>query len=489
MKPIHLKFLAVGIGLLTGSLMQAQTTPVTCSASTLSGTYALVLDGRDVASAALTKASVAVGTATFDGSANVTFNLTDAVNSTPGAAQTLSGTYSLPSNCLGSVTITNGDSASFTLIPYNTGKNFTLTGLDATYSYTGSGSLQPAACLTATLSGAYGFSGNGYELSAGNITGTNVISGLLQFDGAGSVTGNWSFSTNGTTTSITITGQYTVSSSCVANATVKDNNGIGYTLAMTVTSTNAANISLIGTSTPTLFTATAHSTFTNPGVSIESAAGVPVGTPPGSLFSIYGNDLAVGQLQNTTDTWGTTLDGTTVTVNGEAVPLYFVEGILINAQMPLDVTPGLATVVVKNASGTSNAAAITVPATAYPTVFINGNNHAAAENFPSYAINSPTAPAPVGSTVIIYFTGGGPVQGGKSLVNGHPTPNQSFPVTEPYSATLAGVSATLQYVGLTPTLIGVYQANMVVPSVASGSRTLVLTIGGNASNSTVLSVQ
>ena len=44
------------------------------------------------------------------------------------------------------------------------------------------------------------------------------------------------------------------------------------------------------------------------------------------------------------------------------------------------------------------------------------------------------------------------------------------------------------YAGLTPTLVGVYQVNFVVPQVASGQQNLVLTINGNASPTTTISV-
>jgi uncharacterized protein (TIGR03437 family) len=63
-------------------------------------------------------------------------------------------------------------------------------------------------------------------------------------------------------------------------------------------------------------------------------------------------------------------------------------------------------------------------------------------------------------------------------------------VTETYSATIAGVSAQVQFVGLVPDSVGgFYQANIIVPKVASGDRNLVLTVGGKASNTTIVSIQ
>ncbi len=475
----------------------AQTTPVTCTPATLTGTRSLMLNGRDVSSTAvLSKIALSVGAATFDGAGNVTFNLTTNTNQSAGVLQPMSGTYTLPSNCIGTLTITTGDTATYTLIPYNTGKNFTITGQDATYSFAGTGGPPPAACLTSTLSGAYAFTGNGYSLVSGAVTGVNTISGLLQFDGAGAITGNWSVATSGNSTPNTVTGHYTVSSSCTASATVTDANGATYTLSFTFTTVDGANFQVLLANATSSFTGNGHSTFTNPGLAVELAAGTSLTVPPGSLFSIYGFGLTSGAAQATSFPLPTTLSNATVTVNGEMVPLYAVdnkalgaEGI-INAQMPLDVQPGVATLVVKNGTAVSNSVAINIPATAQPGVLVYGNNHALAQNFAdNYSLNSDSAPAKVGDVVVVYFTGGGPVQGGSALTSGGPTPGQQFPVSETYSATVAGVAATLDYVGLVPTTVGgFYQADVVIPKVAAGDRNLIITIGGKASNTTVISV-
>jgi len=482
--------IVVGLSLLAcGLAARAQTAPVTCSAATLTGTRSLVLTGRTVTSAGLfSKSYYGVGTATFDGAGNVTFNLTTDTNQAQNGTQTLSGTYALPSNCAGTLNITSGDTASFTLIPYNSGKNFTLTGQDATYNLTGSGGTQPPACLASTLSGVYAFNGNGFTVAAASITGVNTLSGLFEFDGAGSVTGNWSVATNGVQTPVTVTGHYTVSS-CTASATLADANGNGYTLAFTVTSADGANFSVIGASAASLFSVTGHSTFTNPGLAVGNAAGVSGGTPPGSLFSIYGFNLSTSQAQPTSFPLPTTAANTTVTVNNEAVPLVYVDSGQINAQMPLDIKPGVATLVVKSGSTLSNAVAITIPSTPIPGVFALGANHTAAENYPSYAVNSPSVPASVGQYVMVYFTGGGAVQGGSAIVTGHATPDAIFPVTATYSATVNGVPASVSFVGLTSGYAGLYQANLMIPNVPAGQHPLVITVGGVASNSTTISTK
>ena len=485
-----MKRMIVGLSLMAGALaVRAQTTPVTCSAATLSGTHSLVLTGRMVTSAGVfAKSYYGVGTATFDGAGKVTFNLATDTNQAQNATQALSGTYALPSNCAGTLNITSGDTASFTLIPYNSGKNFTLTGVDATYNFTGSGGVQPAACLTSTLSGVYAFNGNGFTVASSAITGVNTISGLLKFDGAGAVTGNWSVATNGMQTPVSVSGNYTVAA-CTATATVADASGNAYALGFTLTSADGSNFSAMGAAATSLFSITGHSTFTNPGLAVGNAAGVSGGTPAGSLFSIYGFNLSNSVADPTTFPLPTTAANTTVTVNGESVPLVYVDSGQINAQMPLDVKAGVGTLVVKNGSAVSNSVAITIPAAAIPGVFAYGANHTAAENYPSYAVNSSTAPATVGQYVIVYFTGGGTVQGGSAIVTGRATPDQIFPVTATYSATVDGVAAPVSFVGLTPGFAGLYQANIMIPNVPAGQHPLVLTVGGVASNSTTIATK
>jgi uncharacterized protein (TIGR03437 family) len=471
-------------------LVHAQTTPVTCTSATLNGTYALVLTGRDILpTVALTKETMSVGTIAFDGVGAVSATLATNTNAAAGGTQTLSGTYMVPSNCVGTVNITTGDTGSFTVIPYNKGANFTLTGQDGTYQFTGTGNPQPGSCLVSTLSGSYVFNGGGFALSTGAVTGVNYISGILQFDGAGSVTGNWSIATNGTATADTVTGHYTFASSgCSGSATLTDPAGAAFTVNFVMTSANMANMSGIAATSTEAFTMTAHSTFTNPGLSVANAAGVSTGTPPGSLFSIYGSGLSSTTTQPGGATYPTSLGPgpTSVTVNGVAVPLSYISPSQINAQMPWDATPGFNTVVVKNGSAVSNAAAAGVPGTAAPGVFVYGANRAVAQNFPSYTLNSAAAPAPAGSVIIVYFTGGGPVQGQSALVAGTAV-KSALPITEKATITIAGQPATISYIGLSPGFVSLYQANVVIPKIAAGDHNMVLSINGTDSNTTVIS--
>jgi uncharacterized protein (TIGR03437 family) len=472
---------------------RAQSDPTACSNATLTSTYSLVLTGRNVnSSTALSAAYQSVGNATFDGKGNVTFTLTANTNLLQGVAQTLTGTYTLAANCTGTLNITLGDSASYTLIVWNQGRNLSITGQDAVYLLTGTAGPQPVSCMTSLLSGTYGISGNGFGLFLTTINGVNSISGLLQFDGRGGISGNWSITTNQVSNPVTVSGSYSLNASCQATATVTDSTGTSWALTFTMTSADGAGFTVDGANTTLQFSAAGHSTFTNPGLAVANAAsGVSSGTPAGSIFALYGQNLAPTLASAAKVPLPGSLLSTSVTVNGETAPLFYVSQTQINAQMPWDIQSGVANVVVNTASGMSNTVAVTVPGAAVPGVFLQfPGNQAVAVEYPELTVNTAIAPAHVGDTIVAYFTGGGPVTPAGPLVTGAYSPLGLSPVIKvgEITVTVAGVQATINYIGLTGMLVGVYQANFVVPKVAAGDRNLVITINGKASAATTLTI-
>jgi uncharacterized protein (TIGR03437 family) len=170
-------------------------------------------------------------------------------------------------------------------------------------------------------------------------------------------------------------------------------------------------------------------------------------------------------------------------------PLFYVSPGQLAGQIPEDIKPGLATVIVKNGTSTGNAVAVIVPA-ASPEIYIYGNNLAVA-TFTNYSVITSTNPAHVGDTVVLWFTGGGPVNAAGKLTTGALSPAGLSGVTGAYTITVGGVEATnISYVGLTPGSIGLYQASFQVPSgVPTGNEKVVLTISGVASNAPLMTVK
>ena len=216
----------------------------TCSSSTVSGAYAFTLTGRQVTAAGnISSAFQANGSATFDGLSKVTITMTADTLQSVGTPTTWSGTYTMQSNCAGTVTITSGGSAVLNLVSYNQGVDFLVTGNDAIYNYTGSGNTQPSSCSAATLSGVYTLTGTGYSLSGTAVNASEDGTGLLQFDGVGSVTANFNTSLVGKApTVLTLTGSYSISSNCLGSANLTDSTKTNnYVMSISISNSTAAN--------------------------------------------------------------------------------------------------------------------------------------------------------------------------------------------------------------------------------------------------------
>lgn len=490
MKNARTSFLFCFSCLLAAPVLAQTISGGSCSAANLTGTYSLTLSGRALSAAGSFAGSFqGIGLISFDGVSAVTLTGTANTNLAFGKPFQYSGTYTVPSNCFGTVTLTTGSTATFALAVWSSGAQYNITGSDATYVYSGSGSNnQPDLCATASISGEYSYDAAGFTLSGNAQTGSADEAGVLQFDGQGNVTmANYTITSSGTMpTALTATGTYKVGSNCVASGTLTDSAGKANALNMVITGNFGQNFLLLAANTGFVRSGAAHSAFTNPTQSIGNVASYAVNaTPPGSVFALFGIGLAAtGKSASALNVpLPPTLLNTKVTVNGETAPLFYVDSGQIDAQMPWDIPGGtVASVVVTNGTATSNAAAVFVPATGAPGLSFYGNNRAVVVNSGGN-VNSPTDAAAVGDEVVAYFTGGGPVQASGALVTGAASPAGLSPVPSlNTTVTVGGINATVKYIGLTPGGVGLYQANFLVPQIAKGTYPVVITISGQASN-------
>jgi uncharacterized protein (TIGR03437 family) len=194
------------------------------------------------------------------------------------------------------------------------------------------------------------------------------------------------------------------------------------------------------------------------------------------------------------------LGGVEVTVDGNQAPIVFT-GITpytqVNFQMPSEVQPGTANLVITVNGVSSDPFQVYVTATA-PGIFTydpTGGTldptllQAVIQNPPDYNnsnINSPSNPAPAGSVVVVYMDGTGAVR--TPLADGEAAKSTN-PATAVSSASIGGEAAAVQYLGLTPGDVGLAQANIRIPAdLPSGDYPLVLNVGGFESISAVISV-
>jgi len=181
----------------------------------------------------------------------------------------------------------------------------------------------------------------------------------------------------------------------------------------------------------------------------------------------------------------TTLGGAALTINGRAAPLFYASPTQINAQLPNETPTGTAMAVVTVGSVASAPVSFSVTAV-NPGIFIFGNNRAVVQN-QDFNVNDASQPAAVGSFITAYLTGIGPVD--NPVATGVPTPSSPLArVTLQAVATIGGQSAEILFLGLTPGLVAVGQANLKVPELAPGTYPLVITIGGVPSNGPLVTV-
>lgn len=227
-----------------------------------------------------------------------------------------------------------------------------------------------------------------------------------------------------------------------------------------------------------------------PAVSIggvqNGATFLPTAVAPGSVVTIKGSNLAGVIAAAQTFPLGTSMSGVTVSVNGTPAPLFYVSPTQINIQLPYEIAPGTAALSVNSCGGTSPVASFTVSAAA-PYILIAGDGTALIQN-PDYSLNTPSRPAHVGDTVMVYLIGAGALD--NPIADGVAAPmNALSRAVADHSATVGGQPASIYFLGMTPGFVGLAQANVTLPSLPSGQYALTLTVGGVMSNTVQLNVQ
>lgn len=184
-----------------------------------------------------------------------------------------------------------------------------------------------------------------------------------------------------------------------------------YNGAVSVTASGSANSpQTIGVT----LTVTAAAPTMAVGAVANSASWTGSAVAPGELVTIGGSLLGPltgvsGGIDPVSGKLVTQLAGTTVTFNGVAAPLLYASATQINAIVPYEIA-GCAQVTVQVQIQSNTSAGMSLPcASAAPGIFTfsaSGTGQAAAANQDG-TFNGPSSPAPKGSYVTLYFTGGG----------------------------------------------------------------------------------
>lgn len=214
---------------------------------------------------------------------------------------------------------------------------------------------------------------------------------------------------------------------------------------------------------------------------------------PGSWMEVHGTNLA-----SDTRPWAasdfngntapTSLDGTTVSIAGQSAVLDYISPTQVNAQVPLGVGPGTQSVEVKSPNGASPVLSVIVNA-AQPGLCLgytlNGTQYLAAviNGTSTYVLPSGAGlggityrPAKPGETIVFFGNGFG-------LVTPAPPQGQIVQqvnqLTSPLLVFFGSTQATVQYAGLAPGFVGLYQFNVVVPDIPDNDQVPVTFALGN----------
>jgi uncharacterized protein (TIGR03437 family) len=216
-----------------------------------------------------------------------------------------------------------------------------------------------------------------------------------------------------------------------------------------------------------------------------------VGNPlaPGTVVQIYGQNLAPG-INTPGQPLPMNVNGTQVLIGGEQAALYYVSPTQIDAQLPVDLTPEHQYQVLVSANG-----ALTLPQPIYVSAATPGlltlpDGSVYAQHAADGSQITAASPAKPNEFITLYMVGLGDtdpvVPTGQTTPNPPPFSNTKVPVT----VTIDGNPAPVQFAGLTPGGVGLYQVNLQVPANAvTGNLTVLVMQGAITANSATLPVQ
>lgn len=221
---------------------------------------------------------------------------------------------------------------------------------------------------------------------------------------------------------------------------------------------------------------------------VNSADGGPVSS--GSLITIWGSGLSTASATAASLPLSNSLAEVCVTANSSAIPLIHVSSNRIDAQLPYEIS-GAANLAVTGPGGASTPFRFNAEPTAL-AIFQNGSVGDASQPLIYRASNNALVtfanPIKPGDTLVILATGLG--QTSPPAVSGAAATADPLETTVSIpSISLGGAPLTVNFAGLTPGMVGLYQINAVVPgNVPTGAQVPLVVQQANSSSSFMLSV-
>ncbi len=213
---------------------------------------------------------------------------------------------------------------------------------------------------------------------------------------------------------------------------------------------------------------------------VTNAESFQIAASPGMIMAVFGTGLATAPQSVSALPLPLSMSGVAVTINGLPAPLYYISPTQLNVQVPYEAGAGPAVLGVNNLGQISGIQFQISPSA--PGIVTDGSGNV-----------NPTPTAQAGSIGVLYVTGDGVVapalRDGFSPASGTPLPSLPHSLL-PFSVTVGGVEAFLEFVGVTPGVVGLTQVNFTVPgSIAPGVQPVVVTVNGVPSPPVNITVQ
>ena len=233
------------------------------------------------------------------------------------------------------------------------------------------------------------------------------------------------------------------------------------------------------------------------GVVNASSNQVGQGLAPGSIVSIYGTSLADAIVNSPTRSLPVSLGTVSVSFDGGGLSLpghfFYVSPGQVNVQVPWEFQ-GQSSVKMTVSVGYIASAVYTVPLNTYsPGIFEFGptSDHLSAVATDANGVVFTQAnPAKRGQTIVLYMNGLGPVDPQPPSGEPTPLPPPLAQTTVLPTVKIGNIAAHVDFSGLSPGWVGLYQVNVVVPpDTPTGLQPIVVSIGGVDSKASVLPVQ
>jgi uncharacterized protein (TIGR03437 family) len=227
-------------------------------------------------------------------------------------------------------------------------------------------------------------------------------------------------------------------------------------------------------------TSTSGAPFLSPYGVVNAANNIPftASFSPGEVISLYGSNLASDTATTPGLPFPTTLGGASVTINGTPAPIYYASPTQISVVIPYSEPSdgSFLDIQVKNGGATSNVVSVYSGLTS-PGIFTvpAGGIGNGAILHTDYSLVSSSSPAAVGETVQIFLTGLGAVTPNVDAGSAAPSNPLAQTSSVPY-VYIDGIKATVSYSGLAPTLGGLYQLNVVIPSGATSGQNVTIEV-------------